>query len=40
MVAVIALLLSIGIISGPSEATPEVADQYETRIYNYETDAI
>lgn len=32
MVAVIAFLLSIGMISSPDQATPEMIDQYETQI--------
>lgn len=38
MVAVIAFLLSIGVISSPDQATPELIDQYETQIYTSETD--
>lgn len=34
MVAIIAFLLSIGVISSPDQATPELIGQYETQIIN------
>ena len=38
MVAIIAFLLSIGVISSPDQATQELIDQYETQIYTADTD--
>lgn len=40
MVAIIAFLLSIGVISSPDEATPEVVEQYETQIVNAELEGM
>lgn len=40
MVAIIAFLLSIGVISSPDQATPELIDQYECQIGSYEMDNI
>lgn len=38
MIAIIALLLSLGIISSPDQATPDLIDQYETQVITTETD--
>ncbi|WP_262510353.1 hypothetical protein [Flavilitoribacter nigricans] len=40
MVAVIAFLLSIGIISSPDQATPELIEQYETQVVGTDLDSM
>lgn len=38
MIAVIAFLLSLGIISSPDQATPDLINQYESQILIAEID--
>ena len=40
MVAVIAFLLSLGIITSPDQATPDLIDQYQTQIVGGDVDAM
>lgn len=40
MVAIIAFLLSLGIISSPDQATPELVNQYETQVVSTDIDGM
>ncbi len=39
MAAIIALLISLGVIMSPDQATPELIDQYSTEIYSTDIDS-